>query len=451
MIAQLMLSLTILVVLHEAGHFIPARLFGTRVNKFYLFFDFLFPFPNLLNFSLFKFKRGDTEYGIGWFPFGGYVQIDGMMDETQDGEAMSSTPQPWEFRSKRVWQRLIVMIGGVTVNFFLGILIFSGVLYTWGEQYLPTKNATYGIACDTLAEKGGFKDGDKIVSLDGVPLERLEKLRIELFLKNPKKVTVQRDSTNVDIPMTTEFCSSLGNYRGDFITYNVPFQIDSVTPLGANGKGALRKGDRLVGFVADSTTKAAPIYMEQVREKLLANKGKTTQAHFLRNGRDTILPIAVDEFGKIGVALTPPDKFLTFENQTYSLLAAVPAGFDKSIKTLGMQISAFGKIFRREVKASESFGGFGSMGQLFGGVWDWHRFWTMTGLISLMLAFFNLLPIPMLDGGYIMFLLYEMVTGREPHPKFMEIAQYVGLILILGLMLFSNGMDIYRGLAGYFH
>jgi regulator of sigma E protease len=436
---QLMLSLTILVVLHELGHFLPARYFGTRVNKFYLFFDFLFPFPGLLNFSLFKFKRGDTEYGIGWFPFGGYVQIAGMEDETQDASSMGSEVQPWEFRGKKVWQRFIVMIGGVTVNFFLGMLLFMMILFVWGEKILPAENAVFGVSCDSLAEAHGFKDGDKLISITGKPISNIMKVRGDIFMDNPVSVTLNRDGQNIDIPVTKELSRALASYKGDFLRPNVPFILNKFT-TSFNTKIGLQKGDRIIGLARQPTP-----YHSDVTRVLSENKSSARHLRFIRNEKDTMTTfIAINGNGKILAELKPIEDILTFKTTEYTFLTSIPAGANRGWETMTNYVRSLGKLFKKEVGVTESLGGFGTMANVFGTEWIWERFWIMTATISLILAFMNLLPIPMLDGGYIIFLMYEAITGRKPNEKFMEYAQMVGLVFILGLMVFSNGMDIIR-------
>ena len=439
MTGQLMLSLTILVVLHELGHFLPARYFGTRVNKFYLFFDFLFPFPGLLNFSLFKIKRGDTEYGIGWFPFGGYVQIAGMEDETQDANDMSDEVQPWEFRSKSVLQRFIVMVGGVTVNFVLGMLLFMMILFVWGDKVLPAQNATFGVTCDSLAETGGFRDGDKLISISGKPIDNILKVRGDLFMDNPTSVKINRDGQDMDLPIKKEFCNAIATHRGDFMVPNFPFIIDKLDG-DFNKASGLQKGDRFLSI----DTVATPFHAN-VAQFLAKHKNTTQKVRFVRNEKDTLTAtLKINENGKIRVGLKPMDEILTFKNTEYTLLQSIPAGAERGWSVLTNYVASLGKIFKSEVGVSDSLGGFGTMAKVFGDQWIWQKFWITTAMISMILAFMNLLPIPMLDGGYIIFLIYEAITGRKPHPKFMEYAQMFGLIFILGLMLFSNGMDIIR-------
>ncbi len=474
-VAQLFLGLTILVTLHELGHFLPARWFGIRVKKFYLFFDFLFPFANIANFSLFKKQIGDTEYGLGWFPFGGYVQIDGMMDETQDGEEFSSTPpQSWEFRSKPAWQRLIVMIGGVTVNYFLGIFIMSMIAFVWGEDHLPVENMMHGVSCDTLALRAGFKNGDKLVSIDNQPIAHFAKFRSEVYDKKPKNVQIIREGNKMDLPISEEIADKLLIYKGSFLSERFPFIVDSVDIEGVNGKNALsttikaadstvkvgnlQRGDTIIGMttaLSAQDTNATVVnshFFEDIRTEVQKHKGSPALLTLVRptaTGVDTIKTLMnISKEGTMGVMPERLDKIFTYKHIDFSLLECLPRGFFRANEVLVKNVQGMGKIFSGKASASENVGGFGSMSKLYGKTWDWMHFWLVTGLISMLLAFMNILPIPMLDGGYIMFLLYEMVTGKEPNRKFMEYAQTVGLVIVLGLLVFSNGMDIYRGIFG---
>ncbi len=472
-VAQLFLGLTILVTLHELGHFLPARWFGIRVKKFYLFFDFLFPFDKIANFSLFKTTIGDTEYGLGWFPFGGYVQIDGMADETQDAEELEKTPpQPWEFRSKPAWQRLIVMIGGVTVNYFLGILIMSMVAFCWGEDHLPAQNMTYGVACDTLAEKAGFKNGDKLISIDGETIENFPKLRTLLYDLRPKAVQIIRDGNKMDVKVPDAICNQLLTYRGEFLSERVPFIVAEIDSMGANGRKAIQKNklinadsikfanllphDTIIGAMTIAGVSAngfnakniSSRFFNDIRTELQQQKGRPvilTVARPTATGTDTIKTLMeVSSEGIMGVRPQPLDSIFKYNHVSFGALSCFKRGFVLANTILIKNIQGMGKIFKREVSASESVGGFASMSKLYGTVWDWKHFWFITGLISMLLAFMNILPIPMLDGGYIIFLLYEMITGQAPNKKFMEIAQTIGLFIVLGLLVFSNGMDFYR-------
>lgn len=432
--SQFILSLSLLIILHEFGHFLPARIFGMRVEKFYLFFD--------LKFALFKYKKGDTEYGVGWLPLGGYVKISGMMDESMDKEQLKEPPKDWEFRSKPAWQRLIVMLGGVTVNFILGFLIFSLINFTWGKQYLPMENLQYGIAVDSTARAMGFQDGDKIVNINGKNLKRFRDFRKELLFAEQGKVTLIRDAQEQEITLSEEELGSLAGYRGDFVGARHPLGIEEVLPNSPNKDADLQKGDRILK-IEDTPTYFAHDFLREIG----SFKGQEATFTLLRNGTDTIQrELSVSKSGKIGIALKGASEYLDFATQEFGLIESFPAGFQDSYSFLADYIKQFSLIFNGRVKASESLGGFGSIASLFGSEWDWRRFWHMTAILSIILGFMNLLPIPALDGGHVMFLLYEIISGRKPNEKFMEYAQIFGLILVLGLVVFANGMDIYRAI-----
>lgn len=435
MAGQLMLSLSILIVLHEMGHFIPARLFGTRVEKFYLFFD---PW-----FEIFKKKIGETEYGIGWLPLGGYVKISGMIDESFDREQMEQEPQPWEFRSKPAWQRLIIMLGGVTVNFILGFLIFGMVLWVWGEEYTPTENVAYGIHADSLGMELGLRDGDKIVSVGGVPFSKFDDRIIfrEIVINNASNIKVNRDGQEVDLPVDPKFTKELTSYKNKgerlFIA-RVPFVAQDFSEGSPAKEAGVQVDDRVIALDGKPT----PFFLDffnAVKDK----KEQKVAMTVLRNQKDTLdFNLITTAEGRVGIYPYP----LETERQNYTLLQALPAGTIKGWNILFDQIKAFGQMFRGKIKASESLGGFGSIGKMFGAVWLWERFWTMTAILSLILAFMNLLPIPALDGGHVMFLLYEVVTGRKPSDNFMEKATMVGFVIVIFLVLYANGLDLFRWL-----
>lgn len=433
MIGQLILSLSILIVLHEMGHFFPARLFDTRVEKFYLFFD---PW-----FSLFKFKKGETEYGIGWLPLGGYVKISGMIDESMDKEQMKQPPQPWEFRSKPAWQRLIIMLGGVTVNFILGFLILGMVFYTWGEEYLPNKNVEHGIFVDSLGMELGLQDGDKIISVGGVPFDKFSDRYVfrEVIINEAKEIKINRDGNEIKLPISKENMAELTKRENKGKGLFGPRQFFIVEEVVDDKKSpakdaGIQKNDQIIAFNGEPT-----VYFHQFLQKAQHHKGKEIQLGLLRNQRDTIsVKLTLTENGQIGVY---PKSFET-ERQEYTLLQALPLGFTKGMSFLTDQLKAFGHMFSGKLKASDSLGGFGSIAKLYGTTWVWENFWRMTAIISLILAFMNLLPIPALDGGHVMFLIYEVVSGRKPSDKFMEYSTIAGFLLILSLLIFANGLDI---------
>lgn len=428
---QLILSLSILIVLHELGHFIPARLFKIRVEKFYLFFD---PW-----FSLFKTKKGETEYGIGWLPLGGYVKISGMIDESMDKEQMKQPPQPWEFRSKPAWQRLIVMVGGVTVNVILGVLIYAMVLFSWGEQYLPTKNATYGISCDSLALEMGLKDGDKILSVDNKNVENFSKVTLDLILNKAKSIQVERDGQNISIPVKEEVYSQLLKGKNtSFIAARFPCEIDSVLLDFPAQKAGLQKGDKIISMNNVETP-----FFQDVVKVLQNNKGKSLELKVDRNNEILVLNAMIPEDGKLGFFPKREDSYFELVTKEYGFFESFPAGMHKGYETFDSYVKQLKMMFTVE-DAHKSIGGFISIGKAYDTVWNWPKFWSFTAFLSIVLAIMNILPIPALDGGHVMFLLYEVITGRKPNEKIMEYAQYAGMLLLLLLLLYANGNDIIR-------
>lgn len=436
MVGQLMLSLSILIVLHEMGHFLPARWFKTRVEKFYLFFD---PW-----FSLFKKKIGDTEYGIGWLPLGGYVKISGMVDESFDTEQLKQEPQPWEFRSKPAWQRLIIMLGGVTVNFLLGFLLYAMFLWIWGEEYLPAQNVKYGIYADSLGMEMGLRDGDKILSVDGKPFEKFNDREIirAVVINSADQLEVERDGQRVTIPIDEKFVGILSSYDNKdkaLFGPRYPFVIEKVTAGEPAAKAGLRPEDKIISLNGQPTE-----YFHEFQRLVPQFKGKTVEIGLLRGTDTSTVSLTLTNAGAIGVQRYSIFHFYEPAYEKYSLAQAIPAGFAKGWGFLGDQVKAFQKMFQGKIKASESLGGFATIGTLFGTEWEWGHFWRMTAILSLILAFMNLLPIPALDGGHVMFLLYEVVTGRKLSDKFMETATMIGFILVIGLVLYANGLDFFR-------
>jgi regulator of sigma E protease len=431
---QLILSLSILVVLHELGHFIPAKWFKCRVEKFYLFFD---PW-----FALIKKKIGETEYGVGWLPLGGYVKISGMIDESMDKEQMKQPPQPWEFRSKPAWQRLIIMIGGVTVNLLLGFFIFSMILFTWGEDYLPAKNLTYGVYVDTLGEKIGIQNGDRIVSVNGKEVENFNKLSGDFILNEAQTIQVQRNGQVLDLKVPEGSIRTLINRKGDPLARPAfPAVVDSVFKTAKFTKNALQHSDTIIALNGEPVSSFA-----QFQDEISQLKEKEISMVVSRPTGDTVeVKAVVNKDAMIGFAAMPGRKFLKIEHRDYDFLESLPAGVAKGWETLIMNLKNFKLLFTsKEVKASESLGSFISIGNMFGEQWDWERFWSMTALLSIVLAFMNILPIPALDGGHVIFTLYEMISGRKPGEKFMEYAQMVGMILLLLLMAYALGLDFWR-------
>lgn len=443
MIGQLMLSLSILIVLHEMGHFFPARWFGARVEKFYLFFD---PY-----FELFKIKKGETEYGIGWLPLGGYVKISGMIDESMDKEQMKQPPQPWEFRSKPAWQRLVIMLGGVTVNFILGFLIYAMVLFVWGEEYLPNTNVEFGIHTDSLGLEMGLQNGDKILSLNDKPMTKFSDRFVltEIVFNEASEMTLERDGSKMKLPIDEKWVSELTSYKNKnerlFVT-RLPFVIQGVPEEGDSpGRDAGIKVDDKIVAVNGQLTPFYDQFMAVAKE----NKGKKVMISLERENQKMEVPVTLTKNGTIGLYRQNYPYFFDTERQDYSLLASFPAGIKKGWNFLSSQFKAYGQMFKGKIKVTESLGGFGSIGTLFGKEWIWERFWELTAALSLILAFMNLLPIPALDGGHVMFLLYEVVSGRKPSDRFMEIATVIGFVVVIALVLLANGLDLLR-LLGFF-
>ena len=410
-----------------------------------MFFDFLFPFPNIANFTLFKKKIGDTEYGLGWFPFGGYVQIAGMADETQDAETLkNSEPQPWEFRSKPAWQRLIIMVGGVTVNMVLAMVIFSGLLWKYGEEFLPFKNMSNGIMIvDSLAYEIGLQNGDKIIAIDKQPAGNFEEFQKDLVLNEAKNITIERNGQQQDINFKEGFLSKLMKQKkAAFILPRVPSIVVQVQDGTGAAKAGMKKGDKITAINGVPTP-----YYDNVKNEITLNKGKEIAVTVERNGQPVELKGAVSKEGLFGFGTQSYAEILKTERVNYNFAAAIPAGIEKSISTLANYFKSLKMLFTsKEVKVKDSLGGFISMGKMFPDTFDWEHFWILTATISVILAFMNILPIPMLDGGYVVFLLYEMVRGKPVPDKVQQYAQSVGMFIILGLLLFANGMDVIRAI-----
>ncbi len=436
--SQLIFSLSILVVLHELGHFIPAKLFKTRVEKFYLFFD---PW-----FSLIKKKVGNTEYGVGWLPLGGYVKISGMIDESMDKGQMQKKPEPWEFRAKPAWQRLIIMLGGVTVNLFLAIFIYSMTLYWYGEEYLPNKNLTDGVWCvDPLVTDLGFQNGDKIVSVDNKPVIRFSSI-VESLLE-AKSVTIEREGRYLDLSVPNNFIERLIESNPSMLFYpRIPVIVADIVSGSNAEKGGLQKGDKLLAVEEEEV-----VYFDMLKPILSDFSGSRVSVLVNRNGNKKTLFVDVSKEGKLGFApamlgLSELSKlgYYTLNEEKYGFFAAFPAGYKKAISKLNSYMAQAKLILNPKTGAYKGLGGFGAIGNLFPPKWDWEVFWNLTAFLSIILAFMNILPIPALDGGHVMFLLYEMVVGRPAPEKVMEYAQIIGMVLLLGLVLYANGNDIMR-------
>jgi len=430
--AQLLLSLSILIVLHEMGHFIPAKLFKTRIEKFYLFFD---PW-----FSIFKIKRGETEYGIGWLPLGGYVKISGMIDESMDKEQLKKPAEDWEFRAKPAWQRLIIMLGGVTVNAILGILIYIMIAFTWGSNYLPTENIVNGIYCDSLAQSIGLQNGDKIITLEGNSIEKFIDVRKEILISTPKYVEVERDKALLTIDIPSWFTAKI--IEDENIGFIQPallatvFEVESGT--GAD-KAGLQVNDRIISLNNESTP-----YFQDVVKYLKSHKEENVEVGILRNGRNDTLSATISEAGTLGFRATPIEEQFEWKVEEYNVITAIPAGISRGVESFSNYLKSLKLIFNPETKAYKSVGGFIAIGKAFDPSWNWLRFWEFTAFLSIILAIMNLLPIPALDGGHVMFLLYEMISGRKPHEKVMEYAQILGMVLLFSLLIFANGNDIIK-------
>lgn len=441
MIIQFILSLSILVVLHELGHFLTAKWFKTKVEKFYLFFD-----PG---FSLFKKKIGDTEYGIGWLPLGGYVKIAGMIDESMDTEQMKGEPQPWEFRSKKTWQRLIIMLGGVVVNFILGFFLFILIFSIWGEQYLPNSSVKYGIVPDSIGLEIGLKDGDKVLRIGDRPFERFGydrmKLKTGIVLGDIDNMTIERDDRTVVLPIDNKYASVLSTHKNkDIILFDFrfPAEVFKVVSDSPADKAGMQVGDQ---FIAINGLESR--YINEFNSSY--NKAPNTGHEIaVLRGVDTVsLNLTTNDQGMMGIQWKNPMEFFEVERMDYTFVESIPLGLSKGYDFLADQIKAFKQMFTGQIKASESLGGFASIAKIFPNEWIWEVFWRNTAILSLILGFMNLLPIPALDGGHVMFLLYEMISGRKPSDKFMEITTMIGFFLILGLLVFANGLDIMRMLG----
>lgn len=429
---QLILSLSILVIVHEFGHFVFARIFKIRVEKFYLFFD-----PG---FALFRHKpkNSETEYGIGWLPLGGYVKIAGMIDESMDREQMAQPPQPWEFRSKPAWQRLLVMIAGVLFNILLAFIIYAMVLFTWNDTYLPLRNVHNGMEFSEVAHKVGFQDGDILLKADDKELERFGVSTL-LDIVNARQVTVLRDGQEVVIPIPENFMNELMAAKEGFATYRFPTVVAEVQEGSGAAKAGLRSGDSLVAINGVPT----PTFIDFKRE-LEKNENREITIEFYRNGILNTTVAQVDSTGLLGFYPKSPMQIYQPVTISYNFFEAFPAGIKMGIQTLKDYVNQFKYVFTKE--GVSSLGGFGTIGSLFPPVWDWHAFWMMTAFLSVILAFMNILPIPGLDGGHVLFLLCEVISGKKPSEKFLEYAQIAGMIFLLALVLYANGMDIIRAI-----
>ena len=440
-LSQFLLSLSLLIILHELGHFIPAKLFKTRVEKFYLFFD--------VKFSLLKKKIGETEYGIGWLPLGGYVKISGMIDESMDKEQMAQPQQPWEFRSKPAWQRLIIMLGGVTVNFILAFIIYIGMAFAYGDTYIANEDLKDGLLIENPAMiKAGFKTGDKILAVDGTSIVKFDN-EINMKIVMGKEVLIERNGAQQTIKMPKDFIDQLTKYeKSPVVSIRMPFVIGAVTEESTNK--ALQSKDIILSLNGQKTK-----YFDEAKTILDQNKGKTIPAVVLRDQKETVVQLVVNNEGKLGVQLgglgmDSLEKlgYYKVSTQKYGFLESIPVGIEKGKN----QLIGYGKqlkmIFNPDTGAYKQVGGFAAIYNIFPNSWSWEVFWGITALLSIMLGVMNLLPIPALDGGHVMFLLYEIVSGKKPSDKFLENAQMVGFVLLITLLVFANGNDIYKAIIG---
>ena len=433
-VAQLLLSLSILVFFHELGHFTFAKLFKTRVEKFYLFFN---PW-----FSLFKFKKGETEYGIGWLPLGGYVKIAGMIDESMDKEQMKKPAEPWEFRSKNTWQRLLIMLGGVLVNFILAFVIYMGILAVWGETYLPVSEINKnGIMVDSLGRQFGLEDGDKIISVNDKNVKSYSEVYKEFVITDPHKIQIERDGELIDVQLSSEHISKIIDH-GPFFTPRIPFFISAFSDSSIAELAGLLVGDKIVK-INDKKIE----YFDEFKNEIKEYKNQEVNISVLRNSDTLSYLLTVSKDATIGVQIENNIRnFYEVDTQKYTVLQSIPAGINKTYSEVGSYLKQLKLVFTPKTKAYKSVGSFITIGKLFPEKWDWEIFWTMTALLSIMLGVINLLPIPGLDGGHVMFVLYEMIVGKKPSDNFLEKAQIVGMVLLLALIVYALGNDIVRNL-----
>lgn len=449
---QLMLSLSILVGFHEFGHYIFSRIFGIRVERFFLFFDYKFA---LLSFKreakslvvkvcdklqfdipMWATKPSDTEFGIGWIPFGGYVKIAGMIDESMDLEQMKRPAQPWEFRSKPAWQRLLVMIAGVLFNFILAIIIYAAVTFHWGETYLPFENAKDGMVFSQPALDAGFRNGDILLAADGEKLDYLSNESLHAIIE-AGEVTVLRDGQVVPVAIDDSLMLNIMKQNTNFASYCLPAVVKSTEENMGARKAGLIAGDRIV------SVDTLPIHsFTQLNTALQNYKSQAVPVGFMRGDSLMTANVMTDSLGYLGIRITPINELYTFVTKKYTLWESIPRGVEIGVSRLTNYVSDFKYVFTKE--GAQSVGGFGAIGSLFAPSWDWYSFWNMTAFLSVILAFMNILPIPALDGGHVFFLLYEVITRRKPSDKFMEIAQTIGLFLLFGLLIYANGNDLIR-------
>lgn len=426
-IVQFILIISVLVILHELGHFLPAKYFKTKVEKFYLFFD--------VKFSLFKKKIGDTEYGIGWLPLGGYVKIAGMIDESMDTEQMKQEPQPWEFRSKPAWQRLIIMTGGVIVNFLLAWVIYTMMLFNNGDTYIPSDSLKYGIVVDSIGEQLGLRTGDQILAVDDKKTRKFNEAVLDIILGD--EVTVRRDGQEITVPLSDAGKETVFATQGrSFLGYRSKAIINKVQPNSVAEKAGILPGDEIIGVNGQETK-----FWDEFRAKIGESANQHLDISVLRNGKTEHLELTVPEEGVIGIELDLTDLRFT---DNYSFLAAIPAGYNRTIQVLTDQIRQFKVIFNTKTGAYKQVKGPIGIVEMMPETWNWTFFWGFMAMFSVWLAFLNILPIPALDGGHVMFLLYEIISGRKPSEKVLETGQIIGFVILMGLMLLIFGNDIWN-------
>lgn len=435
---QLILSLSLLVILHELGHYIPAKLFKTRVEKFYLFFNY--------KFSLFKKQIGETEWGIGWIPLGGYVKISGMIDESMDKDQLAQPAQPWEFRSKPAWQRLIIMCGGVTVNLILGFLIYICIVFSWGDDRIQPQNIEAGLSVAPMLNQYGLQSGDVVLAVNGEIIDDALDVNKEIMLRGERVLLVQHQDGSKETITLPEGIDYALFKSGAMLPFNYRFEsqiIDSILPKDkSTSAGILQKGDKLIAIQGEPIT-----YFDHSVTALYHNRGKKVDIEIERKGQRLTKKVQVTKSGTIGFA-PKASKYMIDTNKiehiNYTFGESISRGSVYGMNTLGDYVGQLKYLFTS--KGASSIGGFASIGNLFPATWDWLAFWEKTALISIILAFMNILPIPALDGGHVVFLLYEMITGKEAPQKVLEYAQYVGFILLIGLMLYANGNDLIKAI-----
>ena len=463
-IVQVIFALSLLVLVHEFGHFLFAKIFKIRVEKFYMFFNPQFSimrvkkFKGKLHFKFFSKNvpqaepdadlsllddndwnkyPDNTEYGIGWVPLGGYCAIGGMIDETKKADQLSKEPQPWEFRTKPAWQRFLVMFGGVFFNFILAIVLYAAILHNWGEQYIKNEDATYGVAVNDLAYEIGFRNGDRILSFDNVPVDDFSQLQVDMIRSKATTAQVVRGDDTITVKIDPVYLPAMLNSAGMF-SLAFPFVVDSLAADSPNASSGLRYDDKFVGINGEDM-----FLVQDIQKELARHSEDSVVASVNRDGEVFEVPLAVDTAGHIGVLLENDlAKFFHITEHTYSFLQAIPAGIAKAWDYIGNYIKELGLIFSPKTEAYKSVGSFIAIGRVFPGTWDWYRVWSLTAMLSIMLAVLNLIPIPGLDGGHILFLLIEMITGRKLSNKAMEVAQTIGMIFLLALMVLAFGNDI---------